>query len=340
MPNQPDSPDNLDNSKPENSKPENSKPENSKPENLKRDSALAALLHKAEPPQSPAHLDDAILRYARENAPAKKGSGMLGDWSWLQRNWVPAVATFSIAMIGISISLQLFTDPELARTPTGIAVQDFAQDSALSPARSAELSSAQPSVLSSDPPSAAVSAQTSAQASAQLSTSQPSAPIAEQADALSNLIDQLQQERERLEFAENSIVILSPDAVVEADVELDLADLTANNSQAMRRSAAGQAATAAPAQPNLAVLVAADASLQDTVIITLRRALGMREQTAVQRRGRFPDEIRPYLETYRDLRDATILANVQTRYEVARAELLDARLPQTIAELVSILETL
>ena len=40
------------------------------PNNEKRDDAeLSALLRRAEPPESPQHVDDYILNYAKENAP-------------------------------------------------------------------------------------------------------------------------------------------------------------------------------------------------------------------------------------------------------------------------------
>ena len=88
----------------------------------------------------------------------------------------------------------------------------------------------------------------------------------------------------------------------------------------------------------LADSVATDSMLQDNIIIAVRSALGTRGQTTVNRRGSFADEIRIYIETYRSIRDSSILANIQNRYSAARAELLDARLPYTIEELVALLE--
>ena len=43
-----------------------------------------------------------------------------------------------------------------------------------------------------------------------------------------------------------------------------------------------------------------------------------------------PNEGGFYVETYRGIRDANTLANIQNRYSVARAELLEPRLPATI----------
>ncbi len=75
-------------------------------------------------------------------------------------------------------------------------------------------------------------------------------------------------------------------------------------------------------------------------MIAMRSALGGRDSAAVVQRGGFLLDIRIYIETYRAMRDATTLANIQRRYSAARAELLEPRLPATIEDLVSILETL
>jgi hypothetical protein len=91
---------------------------------------------------------------------------------------------------------------------------------------------------------------------------------------------------------------------------------------------------------NLAERVAQDSSLQDAAIMALRRALGARETNTVIRRGRFTDEIRLYIETYRGLSNTATLTNLQSRYSSARTELLDARLPDSIEELVTALESL
>ena len=47
-----------------------------------------------------------------------------------------------------------------------------------------------------------------------------------------------------------------------------------------------------------------------------------------------------YIEAYRGMRNTSTLENIQKRYLAAKAELLEPRLPATIEELVSILETL
>jgi len=101
------------------------------------------------------------------------------------------------------------------------------------------------------------------------------------------------------------------------------------------------AAQASPwAQPSLADSLRQDSALQEATIIIMRSSLGGRDSAAVVRRGGFLLDIRIYVETYRAIRDANTLANIQNRYSAAKAELLEPRLPDTIEELVSTLEML
>lgn len=284
-----------------------------------KDNELSALLNQAEPPMSPAHLDAAILQYAREHAPETAAKhGFPGDLGWLQRHWVPAAVTFSVAAIAVSVSLQLFTDPELASPSAGNRTVELALRSAEVEAdtrrqisgviEQEQQATADTGVANSPASAAPVLAQEVAQEVAEL--------IANDVDAPSSIV-----------------ATATSDFAIAADA---VAAQTASRSVA--RELAAEPVTEAEA--NLASIFTADSALQDSIIIALRRALGMREQNSVVRRGQFPDEVRPYIETYRDLRDATILANVQNRYSVAKADLLETRLPETIEELVSILESL
>ncbi|NKB33076.1 MAG: hypothetical protein GKR91_08265 [Pseudomonadales bacterium] len=74
------------------------------------DAELSRLLSQAEPPKSPAHVDEAILQYARENAPVTEKES-----AWFPRPWATAVATLSIAAIAISVSLTSFNNGDLER---------------------------------------------------------------------------------------------------------------------------------------------------------------------------------------------------------------------------------
>ncbi|MDA1370311.1 MAG: hypothetical protein O2971_06070 [Proteobacteria bacterium] len=85
--------------------------------------ALSRLLSQAEPPRSPEHVDDFVLKYARENVPAAERASPLG---WLiERRWIPAVATLSVAAIAVSVSLQIFTPTELEQDSM-VGVSDLA----------------------------------------------------------------------------------------------------------------------------------------------------------------------------------------------------------------------
>ena len=94
------------------------------------------------------------------------------------------------------------------------------------------------------------------------------------------------------------------------------------------------------AQSGLANMLTQDESLQDAAIIAIRSALGARPQTNVVRRSSFLVEVRFYIEAYRGVHETNTLTSIQNRYDEAKAELLEARLPPTIEELVSILESL
>jgi len=96
----------------------------------------------------------------------------------------------------------------------------------------------------------------------------------------------------------------------------------------------------AVAQPSLAENLKTDALLQENTIILIRSALGARPQTTAVRRVEFLLEIQFYIDTYRGLNNADTLTNIQNRYTAAKEELLEPRLPATVGELVSILETL
>ena len=94
------------------------------------------------------------------------------------------------------------------------------------------------------------------------------------------------------------------------------------------------------AQSSLVERLRQDEALQDAAIIVVRSALGAQKQTVVVRRSTFAVEIGMYIQTYRTTRNAKTLENIQTRYTLAKSELLKPSLPATMEELVSILEML
>ena len=94
------------------------------------------------------------------------------------------------------------------------------------------------------------------------------------------------------------------------------------------------------AQSSLVERLRQDETLQDAAIIVVRSALGAQKQTVVVRRSTFAVEIGMYIQTYRTTRNTNTLGNIQKRYTLAKAELLESRLPATMEELVSTLEML
>jgi hypothetical protein len=73
---------------------------------------LSRLLSQAEPPRSPQHVDEAVLRYARENAPDIERQASSSFW-FINRRWIPVLATLSIAALAVSVSLPIFSPSEL-----------------------------------------------------------------------------------------------------------------------------------------------------------------------------------------------------------------------------------
>ncbi len=303
------------------------------------DNELSALLNKAEPPQSPAHLDAEILQYAREHAPTAPKHALPGSGLWLQRNWITATATLAVATIAISVSLQFLAGPESVRTAElsrteeltlGISQTDISNDVAMEVAIEVENKAANeviPAVLAD----AELESDTSA-----IAANGANRELLEPSLATSALEARLRQEVATADAP--AIAATAAPAIADSVASVDSTATSAALST--RRSNAAELPAAPPVESNLATLLTSDTALQDTVIIALRRALGVREQSVAVRRGRFLDEMRIYLETYRGLSNATILDNVQNRYGVAKSELLDARLPGTIAELVALLEML
>jgi hypothetical protein len=105
------------------------------------DAELSVLLSKAEPPKSPQHVDDYILDYARTQAAASDANAQPGflaiSSNWINQNWVSAVATFSVAVIAVSISFQTFVPADnneialIAESALGVAEFDANANNAI-----------------------------------------------------------------------------------------------------------------------------------------------------------------------------------------------------------------
>lgn len=303
------------------------------PNSPDNDKELSALLNKAEPPQSPAHLDAAILKYSREHAPTAPKQALPGSGLWLQRHWMTATATVAVAAIGISVSLQFIAGPEIA------PMSDLSRTEELA------LAISQPDVAREVAPDAVPEAVFEAVLEADaraIAAAGANRELLEPQIATSAL--EVRQRQETAATDAPALAAAAAPAIADsADVDniAGVANSAATSGAiAARRSNATELPASSPVESDLATLLTSDTALQDSAIIALRRALGVREQSVAVRRGRFLDEIRIYLDTYRGLTNVTTLDNVQNRYGVARGELLDARLPGTIGELVAVLETL
>lgn len=95
------------------------------------DADLSRLLSQAEPPESPEHLDETILQYAKTNAPKKEKETI-----WFPRSWTTAVATLSVAAIAISVTITSFNSGDLERSvsdtvPLQVATSDALLDEAI-----------------------------------------------------------------------------------------------------------------------------------------------------------------------------------------------------------------
>lgn len=102
-------------------------PTNQTPE----DAELSRLLSQAEPPKSPEHLDEAILRYATENAPAADEAEE--KTPWFPRPLTAAVATLSVAAVAVSISITSFNSGDLERGSSDFSTSQIASSDAFSP---------------------------------------------------------------------------------------------------------------------------------------------------------------------------------------------------------------
>ena len=95
--------------------------------NQSDDEKLTQLLQQAEPPRSPKHLDEVIIRQARIKASELREKSESVFSNWYGDNWKSVVGVFSVALIAVSVSLQIF-DPNL-REPgslTGIGSEQNA----------------------------------------------------------------------------------------------------------------------------------------------------------------------------------------------------------------------
>lgn len=300
------------------------------------DVEISAILNQAEPPKSPKHVDAAILKYAREQAKEttlekSSSSGWL-SLSWLQQNWMPAAATLSIAAIAVSVSLQIFVEPDLQSSSKSASAELALSDSV--------------ATRQSAPATAVVEAEQQSRTSAALSSSLQDAasrsltaqPLPERreptvANQSLGTTAQVQSSAART----TSIAAQSSEEITETDelIEEALANTAAASSSVRSRSAFTQEPS-----PSFTEILADDVGLQEAVVSVLLSSLGVSEQTVVVAPQDFSLLINSLVEAYLQVPDTPLLREMQNRYSLARSEQSDSRLPESLAELVSLLEGL
>ncbi len=324
------------------------------------DVEISAMLNQAEPPRSPQHLDDAILKYAREKAAeSTPGQGSV-SWlslSWLQQNWMPAAATLSVAAIAVSVSLQIFTEPDL-QSVSKAGLAEIPLSDSVSTRQSAPASAAVEAELEVRPSSAlqdgvarsiassdvaaepvlerrqSAVAGLSQTATPQIADATATAAQAQPSAARANL-SAVQAVEELIEADPNQTAIALSAGIANDRAEEDLAGNTTARSGVRRTTASTQELA-----PGFSESLAEDAELQETVVVVLRRSLGADAQTAVAVQPDFSLQVDPLIEAYRQLSNPAELLSAQTRYAEARSERLDSELPDSLAELVALLEAL
>ncbi len=96
------------------------------------DSELSRLLQSAEPPRSPSHVDEIILRQARDKAAEMKAPSTSTS-AWLAPSaWVPALATLSIAVVAVSVTLQAPNDGSRLE-PSDLEIAELAPQNSSNP---------------------------------------------------------------------------------------------------------------------------------------------------------------------------------------------------------------
>lgn len=288
------------------------------------DAEISAMLSQAEPPKSPGHLDAAILEYAKEKSstasPTSESSRIFLSLNWWQNNWAPAVATFSIAAIAVSVSLQIFTEPDIGSS-ANLDGAELALTNSATPRLENSTTAESAQALAQDDPSAR--ARQGVQSRAASLALQ--APVQLDATANSGVTA----------IALDSSQSLVAPSVAAANQPTEEVVVTG----AFVRRAVSSASILREEQ-TLTDALRDDALLQQAVVFVLRSSLGVREQAGVATQQEFYSQVNPLVEAYRQISDPMLLANIRSAYSLAREERQDDRLPELLEELVIVLESL
>ena len=289
------------------------------------DAELSVLLTKAEPPKSPQHVDDYILAYARAQAVASKPGSrwqfLAVSKSWLNQNWVFAVATISVAVIAVSLSFQNFITPSMDEinltTATGRGVADFDAPAGL------RFQPTQTS-LSGDELSVAT-----------VSPSRLLAADDNEYRAARAVADELSQSR----LAQPAATVASG-ASSQKEVRDNLLEELAVATGLVRSNAQAAASPVATARPGLDTLVAADPAAQQSLVEMLTRVLIGPDQLELAGSAPLADLIAPLISAYNEIADEPIIAATADRYRDARLNFTAFNLPESLAQLMDFLQAI
>ena len=289
------------------------------------DAELSVLLSKAEPPKSPQHVDDYILAYARAQAVASKPGSrwqfLAVSKSWLNQNWVFAVATISVAVIAVSLSFQNFITPSMDEinltTATGRGVADFDAPAGL------RFQPTQTS-LSGDELSVAT-----------VSPSRLLAADDNEYRAARAVADELSQSR----LAQPAATVASG-ASSQKEVRDNVLEELVVATGLVRSNAQAAASPVATARPGLDTLVAADPAAQQSLVEMLTRVLIGPDQLELAGSAPLADLIAPLISAYNEIADEPIIAATADRYRDARLNFTAFNLPESLAQLMDFLQAI
>ncbi|HIL62913.1 MAG TPA: hypothetical protein EYG42_05625 [Porticoccaceae bacterium] len=289
------------------------------------DAELSVLLTKAEPPKSPQHVDDYILAYARAQAVASKPGSrwqfLAVSKSWLNQNWVFAVATISVAVIAVSLSFQNFITPSMDEidltTATGRGVADFDAPAGL------RFQPTQTS-LSGDELSVAT-----------VSPSRLLAADDNEYRAARAVADELSQSR----LAQPAATVASG-ASSQKEVRDNVLEELVVATGLVRSNAQAAASPVATARPGLDTLVAADPAAQQSLVEMLTRVLIGPDQLELAGSAPLADLIAPLISAYNEIADEPIIAATADRYRDARLNFTAFNLPESLAQLMDFLQAI
>ncbi len=289
------------------------------------DAELSVLLTKAEPPKSPQHVDDYILAYARAQAVASKPGSrwqfLAVSKSWLNQNWVFAVATISVAVIAVSLSFQNFITPSMDEidltTATGRGVADFDAPVGLrfQPTQT---------LLSGDELSVAT-----------VSPSRLLAADDNEYRAARAVADELSQSR----LAQPAATVASG-ASSQKEVRDNVLEELVVATGLVRSNAQAAASPVATARPGLDTLVAADPAAQQSLVEMLTRVLIGPDQLELAGSAPLADLIAPLISAYNEIADEPIIAATADRYRDARLNFTAFNLPESLAQLMDFLQAI